>query len=137
MSRPCAKGKSATEHAAVRPGTRTAGSLGRSIAKRRPSHPGVRGKHGDGQEPDVWLPDFDREEAAFRRMQPGLLQRQAGPFVAVLDGEVVDQDADELALARRVYEKYQKKRRRFVLIRSVADEDDESCHLDSPEIVNP
>jgi len=46
---------------------------------------------------------FEREYAAFSRLKPQLLQTHRGLFVAVHNGQVVDSDADNLELARRIY----------------------------------
>ena len=47
----------------------------------------------------------EREYQAFLRLLPGLLTTHPGQYVAVHDGEVVDADADDIALVRRVHAK--------------------------------
>jgi len=86
---------------------------------------------------DPWLADSQREEAAFRALLPELLRERKGQFVAVLGGKVVDGDADEFILAKRVYRKYQKTKPRFVLIRQVREGNEELLHFDSPEALEP
>lgn len=76
---------------------------------------------------------FFREDAAFKRLLPQLLQDCPGVFVAVHKGRVIDKDANDFALARRIDETH---RSEFVLIRRVSGEvfDD---HLPSPEVEMP
>ena len=45
----------------------------------------------------------EREYQAFLRMLPELLPRYRGRYVAVHEGQVVDADADDVALVRRVH----------------------------------
>ena len=45
----------------------------------------------------------EREYHAFLRLLPGLLTTHRGLYVAVHEGEVVDADADHIALVRRVH----------------------------------
>ena len=47
----------------------------------------------------------EREYASFLRLLPALLTTHRGQYVAVHDGEVVDADADDIALVRRVHAK--------------------------------
>ena len=47
----------------------------------------------------------DREYHAFLRLLPELLATHRGQYVAVHGGEVVDADADDIALVRRVHAK--------------------------------
>ncbi|GIL14955.1 MAG: hypothetical protein BroJett039_01280 [Chloroflexota bacterium] len=49
---------------------------------------------------------FKREQAAFIRMQPELLKTHRGKFVAIHNERLVDSDADEFALANRVYDRF-------------------------------
>lgn len=76
---------------------------------------------------------FLRESAAFERLLPDLLRTRAGLFVAVKDGQVIDEDADEFALARRVEEHH---RSEFVLIRGVSEDEIED-RLGSPKVEMP
>jgi len=48
---------------------------------------------------------WEKERAAFHRLKPQLLQTHRGLYVAIHGGQVVDADADNLALARRVMSK--------------------------------
>ena len=47
----------------------------------------------------------EREYRAFLQMLPGLLTTHKGRYVAVHEGRVVDADADDIALVRRVHER--------------------------------
>lgn len=73
---------------------------------------------------------FEREAAAFDRMLPELLGTKSGKFVAVRDGQVIDVDDDEFALARRIEQGY---RGTFVLIRQVLANQPGGDRLESPE----
>lgn len=48
----------------------------------------------------------ERERAAFLRLLPGLLPTHAGRYVAVHGERVVDDDADDIALVRRVHARF-------------------------------
>ena len=54
-----------------------------------------------GPQDETW----EKERAAFHRLKPQLLQTHKGLYVAIHGGQVVDADADNLALARRVMSK--------------------------------
>ena len=45
----------------------------------------------------------EREYAAFLRLLPQLLATHRGQYVAIHEGQVVDADADDIALIRRVH----------------------------------
>ena len=45
---------------------------------------------------------YERERAAFRRLLPGLLEAHRGRYVAIHEEQVLDHDADEMALIERV-----------------------------------
>ena len=72
---------------------------------------------------------YERESAAFHRMLPTLLQTRPGRFVAVYGGQVIDDDANEFALARRIERSH---RSEFVLVRRVV-RDHVDHLLQSPE----
>jgi hypothetical protein len=72
---------------------------------------------------------FERESCAFDRLLPTLLDTRPGLFVAVYGGQVIDEDADEFALARRIERTH---RSEFVLVRQVSHDCLEH-HLQSPE----
>ena len=63
---------------------------------------------------EVMRTGTERELAAFREMLPDLLGKWRGWFVAICDGQMIDKDRDEFALAKRVSQK-----RRVVLIQKV------------------
>jgi hypothetical protein len=46
---------------------------------------------------------WERERDAFGYLLPSLLASYRGRYVAVHDGQVIDSDADQIALALRVY----------------------------------
>ncbi len=73
---------------------------------------------------------FEREEDAFHRMLPCLINTHAAMFVAVCDGQVIDQDEDEFVLASRTYRKHGTQ---FILIRQVTEKGPRDDHLSSPE----
>jgi hypothetical protein len=49
---------------------------------------------------------WSREQRAFRRLLPTLLQTHKGQYVAIHNEEVVDRDNDLVGLGRRVYRRY-------------------------------
>jgi hypothetical protein len=77
------------------------------------------------------LPDsaVDREKAAYIDLHKTLWQKYPGHHVAIYKGEMVDHDADGLALSKRIYKRY---RDQFVLIRQVEQEPDPVLHFRSP-----
>ena len=79
---------------------------------------------------DAAEPAFALESRAFERLLPHLLQTRAGMFVAIRNGQVIDEDADEFDLASRVEQNH---RSEFVLIRRVI-RDLVVEHLESPEV---
>jgi len=72
---------------------------------------------------------FQREWIAFQQLLPLLLKTHLGKYVAFAEGNLVDEDKDEIKLAKRIEQRY---RDRFVLIRQVCQEDTED-QLPSPE----
>ena len=94
-------------------------------SQEQPSHPSadssVRGT--DAEAAPSWMErceqDFIRESSAFERLLPALLETRAGRFVALRHGRIIDEDADEFALARRIQSSHRKE---FVLIRRVSRE---------------
>ncbi len=61
----------------------------------------------------------DREEAAWRRLHPSLLEKYPGQYVAIHGGELVDHDTDQVELFLRVKSHYPDE---FVWIASVRPE---------------
>lgn len=49
-----------------------------------------------------------REELAFRRMHPSLVEKYMGKYVAIYQEELVDHDSDQIELYLRVKKKYPK-----------------------------
>ena len=60
--------------------------------------------------------EVDAEEQAFRDLHPFLVQQYPGAYVAIAGGRLVDHDADQVVLYRRVRQDYPE---RFVLIARV------------------
>jgi hypothetical protein len=54
--------------------------------------------------PSRWS-KWEQERAAFRRLLPTLLSTFRGRYVAIHEGQVIDSDEDQIALALRVYAK--------------------------------
>lgn len=77
-------------------------------------------------------PAMQREKAAFQAMHPELLQRYNGQYVAIHQGQVIDHDADQLMLVRRIDEKYPDQ---IVLIKQVTPRPREELNFRSPRIV--
>ena len=71
----------------------------------------------------------DAEERAFRALHPRLMQQFLGQYVAVAGGQVVDHDADQIALYRRVRLTYPD---RYVLIAQVQQAPEEVFVFRSP-----
>jgi hypothetical protein len=59
----------------------------------------------DVQLPAPAMPKGEREYQAFLRLLPSLLKSHPGKFVAIHDGQVIDTDADDIALILRVHAK--------------------------------
>jgi hypothetical protein len=70
-----------------------------------------------------------REEMAFQQLHPELVQHYLGQFVAILNGEVIDHDADQVALYKRIRQRYPKQ---FVLISPVTKNPVEEYVFRSP-----
>jgi len=110
-----------------------------SILPKGPEYPegvtfGFRGTRSIDEESEPAMRDalvcaFQREQTAFQLFLPLLLKTHLGMYVALADGNLVDEDGDEIRLARRIEQGY---RNRFVLIRQVCQEDTED-QLPSPE----
>ncbi len=77
-------------------------------------------------------PAMLREQAAYRAMHPDLLERHQGQYVAVYQGQVIDHDADDLALSERVRQQLPSA---VVLIRQVLPQTERVLHFRSPHLV--
>jgi hypothetical protein len=75
---------------------------------------------------------MQREEAVFEAMREELLATHRGRFVAVRDGEVVDQDESELDLFQRVQARFPEQ---LVLVREVTANPLPPLHFRSPRFV--
>ena len=60
-----------------------------------------------------------REEMAYRRLHPSLLDSYAGQYVAIYDEQLFDHDVDELELYLRIRQQFGNE---FVLMTQVKDE---------------
>lgn len=60
-----------------------------------------------------------REEIAYRELHPTLYPKYEGQHVAIVEGQLVDYDADSVALYKRIRQKYPGK---FVLMTPVRTE---------------
>lgn len=71
---------------------------------------------------EQWLKSFENafalEKEAFRQLPPSLLATHKGQFIALSGEKIVDQDLDEITLAKRVARMPQDK---FILITRIAD----------------
>ena len=92
-------------------------------------------------EPDlrIWSPRFVREsaairkeEAAYRAMHSELFEKYAGQYVAVYKGELVDFDADESDLYRRIDKRYPYD---VVLMKKVEKSSEKVYHFRSPRFI--
>jgi len=76
---------------------------------------------------------MEREQAAYERLREALLATHEGQFVAIHGGELVDADADELALARRIIAAYPG---RVVHIRQVRRAPEADLLMRSPRLLD-
>lgn len=79
---------------------------------------------------EAGIRDFENEDDAFRELLPTLLRTHTERFVAIQEGKVIDEDEDEIALARRLEQKH---RGRFVLLRKVTQQVNHDAYFESPE----
>ena len=75
---------------------------------------------------------MQQQVAAFNAMRETLLAQFAGEFVALKEGQVVDHDADQLALAERVGKQHATE---VVLIKQVLPDSPSVLHYRSPRII--
>jgi hypothetical protein len=66
------------------------------------------------------LAHLEQQQALFDTAKPELLQTYRGQYVAFEDGQVLDHDGDDRAMAERVYAKYGY---RDILMQWVTDEE--------------
>jgi hypothetical protein len=98
------------------------------------ARPTVEGEIGVGQvgslpSAEDFQQEFIRDSRAFDALLPALLGTRLGRFVAIYKGEMIDEDEDEFALARRMEVSH---RSEFVLVRRVCTGEPEE-HMQSPE----
>ena len=89
------------------------------------------------------LPAFDvnpehdsmvQEQAAYARLRESLLETHEGQYVAIHGGELVDADADQVALLRRIDARFPND---VVHLRQVTREPDRELRVYSPRLVRP
>jgi hypothetical protein len=73
-----------------------------------------------------------QERKAFEQLHPQLVKRYLGKYVAVMGGEVIDFDADQVALYKRIRQRYPD---RFVLIAPVTEQPYEEYVFRSPRLI--
>lgn len=83
--------------------------------------------------PEAALSDpIDREIAAFFELHPSLVNRYPGHYVAIYQGQLIDHDADKLALFTRIEEAYPDE---FVLLRPVQEQPEREFYFRSPRYI--
>lgn len=75
--------------------------------------------------------EMSRNVEAFVAMHPRLVKEYLGKTVAILDGRLIDVDADPVALLQRVRQEYP---HQVVLRRKVEPEPDRELHVRHPRI---
>lgn len=73
-----------------------------------------------------------REEAAYRAMREEIAAKFTGEYVAIHCGQLVDHDSKELALLRRLDEKYADK---VVLMKQVLPQPESELRFRSPRLI--
>jgi hypothetical protein len=81
--------------------------------------------------PDRWA--MLQEQAAFQAMLPDLLTRYKDQYVAVYQGQVIDHDADQVALIERLDQSHPEM---IVLVKKVATEPERVLRMRSPRLIN-
>lgn len=81
---------------------------------------------------DPRQPEMEKEVAAFEKLHAELVEHYLGEYVAVYQGQVVDHDRDQIALADRIEMAYPHK---VVLIRQVQQQLPPPLHFRSPRFV--
>jgi hypothetical protein len=74
-----------------------------------------------------------QEQAAFQAMLPDLLTRYKDQYVAVYQGQVIDHDADQVALIERLNQSHPEM---IVLVKKVATEPERVLRMRSPRLIN-
>lgn len=77
-------------------------------------------------------PLMQQQVVAFNAMRETLLAQFAGEFVALKEGQVIDHDADQWALAERVEKQYATE---VVLIKQVLPDSPSVLHFRSPRMI--
>jgi len=72
-----------------------------------------------------------REEKAFQQLHPYLLKNYPGEYVAIINGEVIDHDTDQVALYQRVSKRFPE---RFILLAKITPRPIEEYTFRSPRL---
>ena len=75
---------------------------------------------------------MEQEQAAYARMRDSLLATHEGQYVAIYGGELVDADADEDALLRRIDARFPNE---VVHLRRVTRQPDRELRIYSPRLI--
>ena len=77
-------------------------------------------------------PAMLREQSAYTAMKDKLVEQYLGQYVAIFHGQVVDHDADEVTLIRRVKQRFPGE---TVHVRQVTNEPERILHFRSPRLI--
>ena len=81
---------------------------------------------------DMQAAAIDQEQRAFESQHNELLKQYSGRYIAMIGGQVVDDDLDRLTLRRRIRQQYDDSP---VLITSVEEEPTQTVRVRSPRLV--
>lgn len=81
---------------------------------------------------DMQAAAIDQEQRAFESQHNELLEQYRGRYIAMIGGQVVDDDLDRLTLRRRIRQQYDDSP---VLITSVEEEPTQTVRVRSPRLV--
>lgn len=81
---------------------------------------------------DMQAAAIDQEQRAFESQHNELLKQYRGRYIAMIGGQVVDDDLDRLTLRRRIRQQYDDSP---VLITSVEEEPTQTVRVRSPRLV--
>ncbi|MEI2690194.1 MAG: DUF5678 domain-containing protein [Anaerolineae bacterium] len=90
--------------------------------------------NGDEQAISEWEDQIQRislEQRAYEYQHQAILKRYRGRYIAMRQGQIVDDDTDKTALSRRIRQQYGNE---SVLIKLVQSEPMETYHIRSPKL---
>jgi hypothetical protein len=76
---------------------------------------------------------MEREQEAYQKMLPNLLEQYESQYIAVHNGEVIDHDSDKIKLVGRIQQSLPDA---IVLIKKVTTDPDQVIHMRSPRLIN-